>query len=344
MTTQATKGKFAELVESLHDMQHLYILVHNGPDPDCMGAAMGIQYLLREIAGCSSTIVGGGYVQRPDNRAMIEMLKIEIKRPEDIDLAADAPFLCVDTQPDFSNNSLPGGADVIGVIDHHISDSASQAPFLDIRPEFGACASIVAEYIIESEVRIHKRVATALAFAVSTETRDMERVRKKAEVDIYTSLLARADHPVLGQLRNPKIERDYVRVLSEALHAAELYAPDIVVCHLQKLPRSDDLGRIADFLDQMEVAKWTLCTEKRDEGFLLSIRSSKKDAKCEIAAKKVIGDDEGGFGGHGMMAGGIIKLKCGEKKPPQADTEELTRRFLKALGRPLKIPVEPLLP
>lgn len=337
------KNTFAELAETLHGTQHLYILIHNGPDPDCMGAAMGLQQLLQTAEICRSTIVGGGYVQRPDNRAMVDMLNIEIKRPEDIEIPADAPFLCVDTQPGFSNNSLPEDAHVLGVIDHHISNSSSHAPFLDIRPEYGACASIIAEYFTESQTLMHKRIATALSFAIATETRDMERVKKKAEVDIYTWLLAKADHPVLGRLRNPKIERDYVRILSQALQTAEFYPPDIAVCHLPELPRTDDLGRIADFLDQMEVVKWTLCTENKDVGFLLSMRSSKKDAKCEEIAKKVI-RDEGDFGGHGMMAGGIIRQKTGKEETPQKMAGELTRRFLKAIGRSSEKPVEPLLP
>ncbi len=336
------KDKIVELGETLQGTKHLYILLHNGPDPDCMGSAMGLQQLLKTAAGCRSTIVGGGYVQRPDNRAMIEMLKIEIKRPENVEIPLNAPLFCVDTQPGFSNNSLPEKARVLGVIDHHISGSTCEAPFLDIRPEYGACASIVAEYFIESETPMHNRVATALSFAIATETRDMERVKKQAEVDIYTRVLAKADHPVLGRLRNPKIERDYVRTLSEALRAAEFYPPDIVVCHLPQLPRSDDLGRIADFLDQMEVVKWTLCTEMKENAYLLSIRSSNKDAKCEVIARKVIGD-EGDFGGHGMMAGGIIKKRRKEGRKYQMMPGELTRRFLEALGRPLGNPAEPLL-
>ncbi len=337
-------GKFAELLKVLDGIEHIYILIHNGPDPDCMGAAQGLQQLLKASAGCRSTIVGGGYVQRPDNRAMKRMLNITIKRPQDVELHKSAPFLCVDTQPQFSNNSLPATAHVLGVIDHHLSDSGCRASFLDIRPEYGACASIVAEYFFASGVSMHKRVATALAFAVATETRDMERVRKQAEVDIYTRLLAGADHPVLGQLRNPKIERDYVRTLSRALQSAELYTPDIVACHLPELPRSDDLGRIADFFDRMEVVKWTLCTEKKGDVYLLSIRSSLRDAKCEVIAERMIGDCEGDFGGHGMMAGGVIKERSSGEEATHTGPMELTSAFLKALGRPTDNPVEPLLP
>ncbi len=342
MNVEAKKTKIADLMKVLGGTKHLYILLHNGPDPDCMGAAVGLQQLLKTSCGCSSTIVGGGYVQRPDNRAMIKMLNIEIERPEYVDIPAGAPFVCVDTQPEFSNNSLPEGANVLGVIDHHISDSSCHAPFLDIRPEYGACASIIAEYFVDSETPMHKRVATALSFAIATETRDLERVRKKSEVDIYTWLLARADHPILGQMKNPKIERDYVCILFKALRLARLYPPETVVCHLPQLPRSDDLGRIADFMDQLEIAKWTLCTEKKEDRFLISVRSSHKEAKCEVIVKEVVGDDEGGFGGHGMIAGGVVK-PAGEKGRGRTEAEDLTQRFLKALGLSQDKPFESLL-
>ncbi len=337
------KKRFEELLDTIHGIGHLFILLHDGPDPDSLAGSMGLQQFLQTTAGCRCTLLGGGYVQRPDNQSMIRLLNIELEHPGSIRMSNDtAPFICIDTQPGFSNNSLPAGARVLGVIDHHVSDVEATAPFVDIRPEFGASASIIAQYFMESGTPMHKRVATALAFAIASETRDMERVKKQVEVDIYMHVLSRADHPVLGQFRNPKIERDYVRTLSMALDRARLYTPDVLVCHLPKLPRTDDLGRLADFFDQMEAAKWTLCSESREDEFLLSIRSSVKSAKCEEIAEKII-RNRGAFGGHGMMAGGVIKRDSLKETAQEDESDELTLRFLKALGRAADNPFESLL-
>ncbi len=229
-------NKFTELSHLIEDAEHVWIFIHDGPDPDCMAASMGLQQLLKTALGCQSIIVGGGYVQRPDNRAMMEMLNIEIIPPKKAIIPPGAPVITVDTQPEFTNNSLPSGARVVGVIDHHLSDSECRAPFLDLRPEFGAAASIVAQYFRESEIDMHRRTATALAFGIASETRDMERVKRQIEVELYTWVLSLADHPILGRLRNPKIERDYVCTLSHALNTAYLYSSECLVCHMPQLP------------------------------------------------------------------------------------------------------------
>ncbi len=336
-------AKFSELQRTLEGIEHLWIRMHDGPDPDCMGAALGLQQLLDTKLKCSSTIVAGGYVQRPDNLAMVNMLNIDIEHPGSIKFPPEAPFLCLDTQPGSAKNTLPEGARLIGIIDHHISNTECEAPFIDIRPEFGACASIIALYILSSDAPVHKRIATALSFAIAAETRDMERVKKHIEVDVYAAMLAKADLPILGQLKNPKVERDYVSTLFKALDTAQLFDSEIAVCHLSKLPRKEDLARIADFLEQMLVVKWVLCTEVRDGRFLMSLRSSNRDAECEVVVQRLVGGDEGGFGGHGMMAGGAVRRKDSPENDPGIEPEELTRRFLQALDRPGEVAVEPLL-
>src|SRR5258708_1721589 len=119
------------------------ILTHDNPDPDSLAAAMGLKKLF-ENAGLPSTITIGGIIGRAENRAMVRELKIDLVPIEKLDWKAHAVIAMVDTQPGTGNNSLPSEPMADVVIDHHPprNDLAS-VPWLDIRTEMGATATIV---------------------------------------------------------------------------------------------------------------------------------------------------------------------------------------------------------
>ena len=78
------------------------------------------------------------------------------------------------------------------VFDHHpIPKLSHQAACTDIRPSFGATATILAEYLMAGEVEINKKNATALVYAIRTETQDFAREFASTDKAIYDTL-----HPI----------------------------------------------------------------------------------------------------------------------------------------------------
>ena len=62
------------------------------------------------------------------------------------------------------------------VIDHHPVRPTTQAsPFHDIRPAYGATATIVAEYLLAAGLQPTYAAATALIYAIRSETQDFAR-------------------------------------------------------------------------------------------------------------------------------------------------------------------------
>ena len=63
-----------------------------------------------------------------------------------------------------------------GLIDHHANGkSPDELPFVDLRPDVAASASIGASYLREQEVEPGFKLATALLYAIRTETRRFSR-------------------------------------------------------------------------------------------------------------------------------------------------------------------------
>ena len=127
--------------------RHVFIQTHNFPDPDAIASAYGLQYLLHS-RGLESTIIYKGKVEHGSSNAMVKKLGIEIIEYSDMtEMSQDAEIILVDSQKGNANIIDMPGNEVV-CIDHHPIFGKSQYTFSDIRPEVGACASMIAQYIL----------------------------------------------------------------------------------------------------------------------------------------------------------------------------------------------------
>jgi len=115
------------------------VLITINADPDAIASAMAVKRLLwRRVSGV--TISNINVIKRPDNITMIELLGVNLIPVKDIQKDGFSRFVIVDSQP--SHNELFSRFPTDVIIDHHPVTDA-KAPFLDIRPKYGATASIM---------------------------------------------------------------------------------------------------------------------------------------------------------------------------------------------------------
>ncbi len=127
---------------SLFDNNSKVLVVINA-DPDSIASAMAVKRLLwRRVK--EVVIAYFNEITRPDNLAMIEYTESELIMLDDIDKKNHNTFVIVDSQPD--HNEKFSIFDYDAIIDHHpLSDDNAQ--FVDIRPDFGACSTIMTQYL-----------------------------------------------------------------------------------------------------------------------------------------------------------------------------------------------------
>ena len=218
----------------------MLIYTHDNPDPDSLAAAMSLERLLEHELGARVTLTHGGIVGRAQNRAMVDTLKLplvpaERVEPDDFDVIA-----IVDSQPETGNNSLPPGHRIDIVVDHHPPRAGSaRAPWCDIRPDLGATSTIIFEYLRARTVPLDASLATAVFFALRTETRDLGRESTEAERRAYLELVPLVDHAMLYRMTHPKVPREHFAALDRALRSAQVFG-DLVAVNLgdARLPRS----------------------------------------------------------------------------------------------------------
>ena len=327
-----------EIIEWLRGKGSILIVTHDHPDPDALAAAFALQHLILVKTNQKATITFGGVIGRRENLVMVKQLEIKAEPIEALDLDAFNAVCMVDTQPGTGNNSYPAGRRVDLIIDHHQLKELSQScRWVDVRPEYGASASILFEYLQSQEVKIATKLATILFYAVKSETEDLGRDWTKSDRDAYLKLMPLCNNRILHEITRPKSSRIYFKYFDTGLKNAKTYG-NVLIFNLYNIDHPEIVAEIADFLMRVEGINIVLgmgCYH--DEG-VLSMRTSQPETHAGMLMQQVI-KGLGTGGGHSMTAGGQIRPLEAVRGSLGALEYELSGRLLKALGREHSEPV-----
>ncbi|NIQ95551.1 MAG: phosphoesterase [Desulfuromonadales bacterium] len=322
-----------ELVDWVVGKRRILIVAHDNPDPDSLAAAFALRHLFLVKSGREATIAFGGIIGRGENRVMVEKLEIDAIPIESLDLDSFDVFCLVDTQPGAGNNSFPADRQVHVVVDHHPArEQTLQCRWADVRPEYGASATILFEYLLSQEVYLGTKLATILFYAIKSETQDLGREWSKADRDAYLHLLRLSNNRILYDITHPKAPRDYFLFFNKALENARLYER-VLVFNLYDIGNPDMVSEMADFLLRMQGIEVTLGMGRFKKKVIVSMRTSNTEINAGEVIQRVL-DGLGTAGGHGMIAGGQITPQEGNEAMLRELQLSLTQRLLKALEMP----------
>ena len=312
------------------DRGPLLVLTHDNPDPDSIASAAAMQYLLRRLRDVESTVAYSGIVGRAENRAMLELLTLPIRPLSATDLDQFAHVALVDAQPDTGNNALPAGRIPDIVVDHHpLREATTRSPFYDVRPELGAAATLLTDYLQEADIPIPRDLATALLYGIRSETQDLGREVDAADRIAYQHLFPLADAQILSAIARPRLPRSYFDQMSVALQSLQVLGSSSV-CPLNVVIDPDFVPEIADLAVRMEGIQWSLAYGSFDQKLYVSIRTNDPDADAGALMQRIL-EGLGRGGGHGMRAGGNVDLSR-LKTPRVAVENEIRKRFLDETG------------
>jgi nanoRNase/pAp phosphatase (c-di-AMP/oligoRNAs hydrolase) len=310
----------------------LLILAHNHPDPDTIASAAALQEIASVLGKAKTTIAYGGVIGRAENAHMVKVLKLHLVPIDKVKISDFDRIAMVDTQPHTGNNALPSNVMPHLVIDHHPkSKSSARVPFLDIKTQYGATASILSEYLFQFDLPISKNLATALVYAIKSETQDLGRETYQVDVDNYQKLFPLANKKLLAKIVHAHVPQSYFQYLMQAIQKAKLYSDRCIVSRLRELPTPDLIPEIADLFMKMEGVTWALCMGQYQGALYLSIRTtnSRKDAGKIM---KYLVRNQGTGGGHMLIAGGRIPTPNMEQWEIHELKDQLEQRFLKLIG------------
>jgi nanoRNase/pAp phosphatase (c-di-AMP/oligoRNAs hydrolase) len=291
----------------LEPREKLGILLQPDPDPDGIAGAYALRALLGRKAP-TAPLISFGAVKRPENAAMLRALGIEVRTLSPEELEEFDAIALVDVQPTvFGDNPPARVLSVDVVIDHHPERTGYDAVFRDIRPTYGATATILTEYIRAANIEVRPRLATALAYGIKSDTQLLGRETSRHDMAAFAYLHAPSIPALLRRIERPALPSDGLRSLGRALARSEV----VDGIHLLVLGRvrEEVIPQVADLGLQAEGAEWAIAAGIVGSDLVFSVRNvGYVRAAGEVVRRVVEGLGVGG--GHRSMAKGIIPLKA----------------------------------
>src|SRR5207244_2967028 len=204
-----TRARVQQYQRYFSDADRVLILLHNDPDPDAMASGLALRNVLRRTK--TTAIIGAIQgVTRPENLRMINLLDLHV---EPITIASLKEFdrvAMVDVQPHYFGGLIDR---VDLVIDHHPEQPGYTAVYKDIRADYGSTSTILTEHLRAVDVNISERTATAMLYAIKSDTLFFSRQTNRVDLEAFSYLYPLADAALITKMEGAEItlERlDYV--------------------------------------------------------------------------------------------------------------------------------------
>ncbi len=303
----------------LADQEEIAVLMHPNPDPDAMSAALGVASLASQ-AGVDSTVQYPGQIRHQENRAFRTVLDLELDPIDHVsDLAAESVVLVDHNEP----RGFAGADGVLptAVVDHHPGDGSGES-FTDVRTDYGATASVIAEYFKENgatpvppdkhasetnaDLTLPTDTATGLLYGILADTKHLTVGASESDFAAAAYLYPGVDQDCLDRIANPAVDAEVLEVKARAI-AGRRVEGSFAVADVGGVNNVDAIPQAADELIQLEGVSAVVVIGERDGTVHLSGRSRDDRVHMGNAIDSVVSSlDNGNGGGHSRMGGGTI--------------------------------------
>ncbi len=315
--TLSNSEKLRRFYDQFSGNDHVLTVIN--ADPDAIASAMAVSRLLwRRVA--SVTISCVNTINRPDNLAMLKLLGVTLVPHTGIDLTQYNKIVIVDSQPD--HNEFMCGLTPQVIIDHH-PETGAKAPFLDIRPNYGATASIMTEYLRAARIKPSVKLATGLFYAIKTDTNAFKGRTVIEDVRAFQYLFRYVNIHLARKIEQADLRLEFLKYFKTALQRMQLRKGRVFV-HLGPVVNPDVCVIIADFFMRIVSVTWSIVSGTYDKKLVIIIRNDGIRKNAGKLAKNGFGKF-GSAGGHQNMARAEIALSDLSAQVDIRDTKKLMK-------------------
>jgi nanoRNase/pAp phosphatase (c-di-AMP/oligoRNAs hydrolase) len=324
-----TRAKVAQYQRYFSDAERVLILLHNDPDPDALASGLALRNVLHRTK--TTAIIGAVEgVTRPENLRMVNLLDIHVEAVTPESAKEYSRVAMVDVQPHYFGGLITH-ADL--VIDHHPEQPGYTAVFKDIRPDYGSTSTILTEHLRAVDVNISERTATAMLYAIKSDTLFFNRQTNRVDIEAFSYLYPLADAALIRKMEGAEITEERLDYVLKA-HAYGRLLDQVFCAFLGPSAREDFIPYIADFFLQLEGVKWTVIGGIVDDSVVISVRNLGYSRNAGEFVRHYFAE-LGSAGGHRAMAKAVVPVKAftdkfGEMSPGQTSVrlQELLTKFL----------------
>ncbi len=153
---------------------------------------------------------------------------------------------------------------------------------------------------------ISERVATAMLYAIKSDTLFFARQTNRVDLDAFSHLYPLADAALIRKMEGADLSLDRLEYVTRAVRDGTL-ADQVFTAFLGKVPREDCITYAADFFLDLEDVRWTVISGVVNEMMIISVRNLGYSRNAGDFVKKAFGDI-GSAGGHRAMAKAVVPI------------------------------------
>jgi len=292
-------------------------------DPDAMASAMAFRRLLwHKVA--SSTIARVNEIQRSDNATMIRLLRLHIVPLRDVRPADYSKIVLLDGQPE--HHDALAGLNYSVIIDHHPLLESSRAAYLDVRPGYGATATIMTGLLRAAGIVPSRSLATALLYAIKTDTDTFSRPTLAEDVAAFRYLYRYADQNLIRKFEYSEIPLSLLKYYRLALDRIRIRS-EKAFAFLGRVNNPDAMVMVADFLMRIQTIDTAVTSGLHEDLLIVIFRNAKGRRNVGRLAQRAFGR-LGRAGGHMSAARAEVHLAALKEAGVPVEDEAALERFV----------------
>ena len=179
--------------------------------------------------------------------------------------------------------------------------------FKDIRADYGSTCTLFTEHLRAVDVNISERTATAMLYAIKSDTLFFARQTNRVDLEAFTFLYPLSDPALIRKMEGAEITIERLEHVTRALATSRLQN-QVFSAFLGETTREDFIPYTADFLLQLEDVKWTIVSGIVGGQLIVSVRNLGYSRNAGEFVKAVFGDI-GSAGGHRAMAKAVVPIE-----------------------------------
>jgi len=316
-----TRARVQQYQRYFADADRVLIMLHNDPDPDAMASGLALRNVLRRTK--TTAIIGAMQgVTRPENLRMMNLLDLHVEPITPDSLQEYDRVAMVDVQPHYFGEAIDR-ADL--VIDHHPEQPGYTSVFKDIRPDYGSTSTILTEHLRAVDVNISERTATAMLYAIKSDTLFFNRSTNRVDLEAFSYLYPLADAALIRKMEGAEITIERLDYVLKAYRSGHLNG-QVFCAFLGPLPREDFIPYVADFYLQVEDVKWTVIAGILNDTLVVSVRNLGYTKNAGEFVRRYFADI-GSAGGHRAMAKAVVPMRTFREKFGELNGEAINAKL-----------------
>ena len=205
---------------------------------------------------------------------MVNLLDIHVEAVTPESVKEFDRIAMVDVQPHYFGG-LIDRADL--VIDHHPEQPGYTAVFKDIRADYGSTCTILTEHLRAVDVNISERTATAMLYAIKSDTLFFNRQTNRVDIEAFSYLYPLADAALIRKMEGAEITAERLEYVLKAHTDGPLRRPGVL-----RVPRADRRARTSS-----RTSPTSSCSSRTSSGRSSPASSTRRSSsRCGTSATR----------------------------------------------------------